>query len=138
MDTCTRAVSNATAGLAGSPETASVGNGSVSVADVVCSEQDVGKQRTVVQSCSAGDCPIGKLVQLYSALLSVTVEEEDMYSPPTHTHHVPCTMAPPPPPPPHTHTSDLPIAEAMIAHSYVRHSNLCWEYTIQQLARLMN
>eukprot|EP00117_Sycon_ciliatum_P045008 scpid14656/ scgid2275/ Latrophilin-3; Calcium-independent alpha-latrotoxin receptor len=58
VDTCTRAVSNATAGLAGSPETASVGNGSVSVADVVCSEQDVGKQRTVVQSCSAGDCPI--------------------------------------------------------------------------------
>ena len=38
----------------------------------------------------------------------------------------------------HTHTSDLPIAEAMIANSYVRHSNLCWDYTIQQLARLMN
>ena len=35
-------------------------------------------------------------------------------------------------------TSDVPIAEAMIANSYVRHSNLCWDYTIQQLARLMN
>ena len=35
-------------------------------------------------------------------------------------------------------TSDMPIAEAMIANSYVRHSNLCWGYTIQQLARLMN
>ena len=32
----------------------------------------------------------------------------------------------------------MPIAEAMIANSYVRHSNLCWDYTIQQLARLMN
>ena len=43
---------------------------------------------------------------------------------------------------PHTHlrpqTSDIPIAEAMKANSYVRHSNLCWDYTIQQLARLMN
>ena len=38
----------------------------------------------------------------------------------------------------HTHTSDLPIAEAMIANSYARHRNLCWDYTIQQLARLMN
>ena len=41
----------------------------------------------------------------------------------------------------HTHTpqtSDLPIVETMIANSYVRHSNLCWDYTIQQLARLMN
>ena len=41
----------------------------------------------------------------------------------------------------HTHTpqtSDMPIAGAMIANSYVRHSNLCWDYTIQQLARLMN
>ena len=38
----------------------------------------------------------------------------------------------------HTHTLDMPIAEAMIANSYVRHSNLCWDYTIQQLARLMN
>ena len=34
--------------------------------------------------------------------------------------------------------SDMPIAEAMIATSYVRRSNLCWDYTIQQLARLMN
>ena len=35
-------------------------------------------------------------------------------------------------------TSDLPIAEAMIANRYVRHSNLCWDYIIEQLARLMN
>ena len=46
---------------------------------------------------------------------------------------VPC------PTPLHTpQTSDMPIAGAMIANSYVRHSNLCWDYTIQQLARLMN
>ena len=45
----------------------------------------------------------------------------------------------------HTHTrtrkpetSDLPVAEAMLANSYVRYSNLCWDCTIQQLARLMN
>ena len=46
----------------------------------------------------------------------------------THTHR-------------HTHRhsdSDMPIAEAMIANSYVRHSNLCWDCTIPQLARLMN
>ena len=41
----------------------------------------------------------------------------------------------------HTHTpqtSDLPIAEAMIENSYIGHSNLCWDYTIHQLARLVN
>ena len=52
----------------------------------------------------------------------------------THTHAHMHSLNPPPPP----QTSDLPIAESMIANSYVRHSNLCWDYTIQQLARLMN
>ena len=47
--------------------------------------------------------------------------------------HTPCTHTSTNTP----QTSDLPIAEAMIANSYVRHSNLCWDYTIQQLERLM-